>query len=154
MKILSKSQLNLSNSILIIDEAHNLQDLCCDSTSVEIKTNVLDEIIKDLKGLKLYFEDGEKYGKKDYYSEKIKPSYLANQISVLNTLKERIMSFKLENKNIKHGQNPGLKLDAKMFFDLLFKSYKGSQATITLFNIPNENQITTPGNNFFGSTER
>ena len=40
MKILKKTKLILSNSILIIDEAHNLQDICCDSSSVYINTNI------------------------------------------------------------------------------------------------------------------
>ena len=51
MKILVKTKLILNNSILIIDEAHNLQDVCCDSSSCDINTNILDEIIVDLKAL-------------------------------------------------------------------------------------------------------
>ena len=149
MKIFSRSNLNLKNSILIIDEAHNLQDICCDSASIDINTNVLDEIVKDLKSLQIYFEDCEKFGKRDTNSGNISTSSLKNEILILNILKERIMNFKLENRNVKSGQNPGLKLDPKSFFDLLFKSYKGTQTTISLFNIGKTNQSNTSENNIF-----
>ena len=140
MKISSRANLILNNSILIIDEAHNLQDICCDSASVDINTFVFEEIIDDLDSIKRSFEEYESRGIKEKNSENIKVGDLKNEIYVLNILKERIMNFKLEYKNIKNCQNPGIKLDIKSFFDLIFKSYKSSQKTITCFNNGQINQ--------------
>ena len=144
MKISSRTNLILKNSILIIDEAHNLQDICCDSASIDINTNIIDDIISDLKSLILYFEENESFGRVINNAGKIKASDLKSEIFILNTLKERIMNFKLENKNAKNGQNPGLKLDVKSFFELLiFKSYKSKQTALTFFKKEKENDIST-----------
>ena len=140
MKISSRSNLILKNSILIIDEAHNLQDICCDSASVDINTFVFEEIIDDLDSLKKSFEEYESRGIIDRKAENINVEYLKNEIYVLSILKERIMNFKIEYKNIKSCQNPGIKLDSKSFFDLIFKSYKSSQTTLTYFNNGQINQ--------------
>ena len=143
-KICSRSNFNLKNSILIIDEAHNLQDICCESASVDINTNVLEEIINDLKSVEIYFEEIESFGGRppggSPVNYNIKPNDLKNEIYILNILKERILNFKLENKNFQKGQNPGLKLDTKTFFDLLFKSYKSNQISIKYFNSIQTNQ--------------
>ena len=135
MKVLYRSKLILNNSILIIDEAHNLQDICCDSVSIDLNTNVIEEIINDLKSLKIYFEELESFGQRSSNNnggggDNIKAGDLKYEIHILNTLKERIMNIKLENKNVKNGQNPGIKIDPKTFFDLMFKSYKGNQTTL------------------------
>ena len=150
MKICSRSNFNLTNSILIIDEAHNLQDICCDSASVDINTNVLEEIINDLKSVEIYYEELESFGGRppggsvDNYN--IKTKDLKNEIYILNILKERIINFKLENKNFQKGQNPGIKLDTKSFFDLLFKSYKSNQISIQNFNFIQTNQTNQSEN--------
>ena len=152
MKIFSRSLLILNNSILIIDEAHNLQDICCDSVSVDINTNVLDEIINDLKATNVYFEGFESNGGKSPDeigpSKLIKTEDLKNEIHILNILKERIMNIKLEKKNVKNGQNPGIKLNAKEFFALIFKSYKGNQSTINYFNKTQTNQVNICENSY------
>ena len=134
MKIALRTNLILKNSILIIDEAHNLQDICCDSASVDINTKIIEDIVNDLKALLVYFEECESFGRPISNAGNIKASDIKNEIYILNTLKERIFNFKLENKNVKNGQNPGIKLDPKTFFDLLFKSYKNKQTTFSFFN--------------------
>ena len=146
MKILKRSKIILSNSILIIDEAHNLQDICSDSSSIDINTNIFDDIIKDLKSLKEYLEEYEKMnnGKNTSNSgleiNEIKTNYLQNEISILSILKERIMNVKLSNKNVVKGQNLGVKLNPEEFFNLLFRKYKGSQKTIQFFNNTNNDK--------------
>ena len=144
IKILKSSKLVLSNSILIIDEAHNLQDVCCDSSSTYINTNIIDEIISDLKALKSYLEEYSKLKdniKSNFLnpqsSDCINTKYLQNEIFILSILKERIMKIQLSNKNITKGQNLGIKLDTEKFFELIFKKYKGSQTTIPFFNNSN-----------------
>ena len=132
MKIALRTKLILKNSILIIDEAHNLQDICCDSASVDINTKIIEDIVNDLKALLVYFEECESFGRPISNAGNIKASDIKNEIYILNTLKERIFNFKLENKNVKNGQNPGIKLDPKTFFDFLFKSYKNKQTTFML----------------------
>jgi regulator of telomere elongation helicase 1 len=135
MKILVKTKLILNNSILIIDEAHNLQDVCCDSSSCDINTNILDEIIVDLKALKSYLEEFEnlKIGPTTttgLMASEIKTTYLSYEISILSIIKERIMNIKINYKNVGKMQNPGVKLSPEEFFNLLFKKYKASQTTL------------------------
>ena len=160
MKILKSTKLVLSNSILIIDEAHNLQDICCDSSSTYINTNIIDEIISDLKALKSYIEEYNNL-KIDIKStsinsqsiDAINTKYLQNEISILTILKERIMKIKLSNKNITKGQNPGIKLDTEQFFELIFKEYKGSQTTIPFFNNSNNDLNENEYNTTFDKNE-
>ena len=146
MRILKRTKLILANSILIVDEAHNLQDVCSDSVSVNLNTNVIDDILIDLKALKTYLEEYEtlKIGINPSNTlindDNIKPDYLKNEISILTILKERIMNLKLNNINASKGQNAGLKLTAQEFFNMLFKKYKGSQTTIQFFNLDNQTQ--------------
>ena len=42
-------EINITNDIIIIDEAHNIRKVCEDSKSIEIKNNDFDDIISDLE---------------------------------------------------------------------------------------------------------
>ena len=146
IKVCSRINLILKNSILIVDEAHNLQEICCESGSIDINTHILGEIISDLQSLKEYFETYESFGKipLDNLSgnaHNIKSCDLESEIFIFKTLKERINDVKLENTNVKFGQNPGKKIEVKDFFDLLFKSYKGNQSNLKSFTNTSNNNI-------------
>ena len=158
MKILKKTKLILSNSILIIDEAHNLQDVCCDSSSVYINTNIIDEIIVDLKALKSYLEEFENLNigvntTTGLMATEIKTGYLKNEITILTILKERIMNIKLNYKNVGKYQNPGQKMSPEELFNLLFKRYKGSQTTLQFFNTNTDNTNVNEINNNLNKDE-
>ena len=155
MRILKRTKLILANSILIVDEAHNLQDVCCDSSSIDIKTNIIDEIITDLKALKSYLEEYEKLNiginsTSTLNNEEIKTKYLKYEIDILSKIKERIMNIKLNNKNANKGQNSGIKLSTEEFFNLLFKKYKKYkeiQTTLPFFKVENQNKNDDDNNN-------
>ena len=158
MKILLKTKLILNNSILIIDEAHNLQDVCCDSSSCELNTNILNEIIADLKALKSYLEEFENLHispntTTGLMASEIKTSYLKNEITILSIIKERLMNVKINYKTMGKMQNPGVKLSPEELFNLVFKKYKDSQTTIQFFdnNKINENEINN--NNILERTD-
>ena len=146
LKILKRTKLILENSIIIIDEGHNLQDVCNESSSIDLDTNIIDEIIVDLKALKAYLEEyqniniGINTSTTGLAAIDIKTIYLQNEITILKIIKERIMNLKL-NQNLENIQNPGIKLNPDEFFNLLFKKYKGCQTTIQYFaNITKENE--------------
>ena len=145
VKILVTTKLVLNNSILIIDEAHNLQDICCDSSSIDLSTNIIDEVINDLKGLKLFLGDESLSDINPPLSstnmeKEIKPEYLQNEIFILKIIKERIMNYKLINNKKGKWINPGIKLNTEEFFNLIFKEYKDSQKTIQFFSNKNERE--------------
>ena len=80
MKIFLRSNLILKNSILIIDEAHKLQDICCDSASTDINTNIIQDIINDLQSLVVYFEENESFGRNIKNADNINSIDLKNEI--------------------------------------------------------------------------
>ena len=143
IKIFKRTKLSLNNSILIIDEAHNLQDICNDSSSVDLSTNILDEIINDLKGISIFLDECSTEINtmpslsRNLEEKEIKAEDLKNEIFILKILKERIMKYKLNSAG--KCQNPGIKLNPEEFFNLLFKEYKENQQTIQFFNNQNEN---------------
>ena len=148
-KILKRTKLILENSIIIIDEAHNLEEVCRDSSSIDLDTNILDDIVSDLKDLKSYLKDYQQLNKGNAIfspgtgSGEINTNYLNDEITILKILKERIMNIKI-GKNKNKMENPGIQLKPEDFFKLIFKKYKGSQTTIQFLNKStdeNENNV-------------
>ena len=149
MKILARMKLILNNSILIIDEAHNLQDVCCDSSSVDINTFIIEEIVNDLNSLKNHLKEYENLNiGVNIPTSDLSSDNLQKEITILNILKERILNIKLNKKNPNKGQNSGIKLNPDEFFNLLFKKYKGSQTTIEFFNTNNKDNNNIDINEF------
>lgn len=56
--------INIKNGILIIDEAHNIQDVCCNSYSKDIALTVLERAIKELSKFKNDYKN-DKFKKKE-----------------------------------------------------------------------------------------
>jgi len=47
--IKKRMNIQMKNSILIVDEAHNIQEVCNDSVSKDFDTNTAEDILNDLK---------------------------------------------------------------------------------------------------------
>ena len=141
--------IQLKNSILIIDEAHNIQEVCNDAVSKDFDTNMIEEIIKELKELKTNLEENplldrdsligygnnEKNSKKKNYNP-INREQLKHEINILTNIKNYILGLKVQTGE--KWPNYGLKLDAKSIFDLFFlgsRSEEKKQTTIKLNNI-------------------
>lgn len=80
--------LEISNSIVIVDEAHNVEGVCCDSCSFDLDINTLDqcvlecEILINLIGSKI-----------DYKSERFGREYFVFLVKFARAFKEKIQKI-------------------------------------------------------------
>ena len=129
--IKKKMNIQMKNSILIIDEAHNIQDVCNDSVSKDFDTFMIDEILKELKGLKNQLEENNGVGElnlerglgdgknsKNLNFDPINLEQLKYEINILNNIKNTLLGFKVQSGD--KWPNFGMKLDGKGFFDLFY----------------------------------
>ena len=149
-EIKKRMNLHMRNSILIIDEAHNIQDVCNDSVSKDFDSNMMDEILKELKKLKNDFEenngvlemDGEKglAGDKNSKNLNFEPfniEQLKNEINILNNIKNTLLGYKVPQGD--KWPNFGLKLDDKTFFDLFYLGSRDENQKQTTIKLNNNN---------------
>jgi len=94
-------EINITNDIIIIDEAHNIRKVCEDSKSIEIKNNDFDDIISDFDSLLNLNENDEIIG--NIFKPKIKNKKKNSIISELS--KEDIETEKKAIENIKNKFN-------------------------------------------------
>ena len=105
-------EIDIENSIIIIDEAHNVRKVCEDSKSVEIKSTDFEDIILDLKNIlnfdeNQYFLDNyfkfNKIKKKKKLFEEISKDDILTEIDAIN---EILIKFNDSNFIIeKEGKN-------------------------------------------------
>ena len=111
--------IDIENNILIIDEAHNLRQVCEDSKSVEIKDNDFDDIINDLVQL-LNYDDKEEtminlLSKKEKERSplvEISKESIQYEINIITSIKNKFDSPKIK---IDEG---GKKLSFSEFFEI------------------------------------
>ena len=142
--IKKRMKIQMNNSILIVDEAHNIQEVCNDAVSKDFDTNMIDEVLSDLKSLKIFLEENqitgtyidgamnEKSSKNNIRSEPINLEQLKNEINILNNIKNTLMEYKVNSGN--KWPEFGLKLDAKALFDLFYLGSKNQKQTTINFN--------------------
>lgn len=49
-----KSSISLDNNIVILDEAHNIEDVCRGAASFQVTENQINRVKDDLEGLSMY----------------------------------------------------------------------------------------------------
>ena len=117
-------EIDISNDIIIIDEAHNIRRICEDSKSIEIKTNDFDDIIADLDAfLKIdendeliignTFNFGSKNKKKSSIIKEIPKDDIAIEKKAIETIKNKFNKYQIKNSI-----NKGQKLTFNEFFDI------------------------------------
>ena len=148
--IKKKMNIQMKNSILIIDEAHNIQDVCNDSVSKDFDTFMIDEILKELKGLKNQLEENNGVGElnlerglgdgknsKNLNFDPINLEQLKYEINILNNIKNTLLGFKVQSGD--KWPNFGMKLDGKGFFDLFYLGSRGDSEKQTTIKFNNNN---------------
>ena len=158
--IKKRMNIQMKNSILIVDEAHNIQEVCNDSVSKDIDTNMMEDILSDLKSLKIFLEenqiggmgmggdlDGGRTGKnsKNINLEPINIEQLKYEINILNNIKNTLNNFRVQSGD--KWPNFGLKLDAKGLFDLFYLGSKGDNQKQTTIKFNNQNSSNNKSNN-------
>ena len=157
--IKKRMNIQMKNSILIIDEAHNIQEVCNDAVSKDLDTNMMEEILSDLKSLKIFLEEnqivgvggdmdgGPRNGKnsKNINSEPINIEQLKYEINILNNIKNTLNNFRVQSGD--KWPNFGLKLDAKGLFDLFYLGSKGDNQKQTTIKFNNQNSSNNKSNN-------
>ena len=116
-------KLNFANSILIIDEAHNIQEVCENGVSCGISSKELEEIIENLKELHLFILTNRHKILKDSEIDSV-------DVKDVQDLEKSLMNIKnyLKTLNVKQGKfwpEIGLKLSVKDLFDVFFEGSKG-----------------------------
>ena len=151
--IKKRMNIQMKNSILIIDEAHNIQEVCNDAVSKDFDTNMMEEVLSDLKSLKIFLEEnnigvGDSFERdrgdrgdrgKNSNLDSINVEQLKNEINILNNIKNTLLSLQVRSGD--KWPNYGLKLDAKGLFDLFYLGSKGNnqKQTTIKFNDKNKN---------------
>ena len=104
--IKKRMKIQMNNSILIIDEAHNIQEVCNDAVSKDFNSSMIDEVINDLKSLKTFLEEKQLTGaymdgsrneksQNNPNSEPINIEQVKNEINILTNIKNKLMEFQL-----------------------------------------------------------
>ena len=117
-------EIDISNDIIIIDEAHNIRRICEDSKSIEIKTNDFDDIIADLDAFLKIDENDEliigntfnfvsKNKKKSSIIKEIPKDDIAIEKKAIETIKNKFNKYQIKNSI-----NKGQKLTFNEFFDI------------------------------------
>ena len=155
--IKKRMKIQMKNAILIVDEAHNIQEVCNDSVSKDFDSNMIDEVLGDLKSLKIFLEEGqvngtyidgamnEKSSKNNIRSEPINLEQLKNEINILNNIKTTLMEYKVNSGN--KWPEFGLKLDARALFDLFYLGSKNKKQTTINFKNNKSNRLSSSSNN-------
>jgi len=128
-KLISLLNLDLNNSVLLIDEAHNIDSVCENSFSFELSTKIIDGCLDDLKQVSLlkeknYESISEKIDKKDTkedFLNMIDTNMLAKNTKILTSIRSY-----LKNLNVLSGNwpNVGKRLSIKELFDFIFEGSK------------------------------
>ena len=154
--IKKRMKIQMNNSILIIDEAHNIQEVCNDAVSKDFDTNMIDEVLSDLKSLKIFLEENQIEGtyivgaaneksSKNLGVEPINLEQLKNEINILNNIKNAFMNFQVRTGD--KWPNFGLKLESKALFDLFYLGSRGNNQKQTTIKL-NNNKLSSSNNKF------
>lgn len=118
-------KLKLANSILVIDEAHNIESVCEEAISSQLSFRVIDDVLNDLKAIKVLIESGQandNLGKESVFAS-LNPQSITEEEEILSSIKAYLKSFTI--KTGKFWPDVGLKLTPKELFDIFFQGSKG-----------------------------
>ena len=141
--IKGKLKINLDNSILIIDEAHNIQEICENAVSCSLNTKILEEIYKDLNVFKNLIE-GTNFLPKNSEMKNINIKQIDDEMKIIDSIKNYLKSIKI--KTGKWWPDIGLKLTTKEMFDIFFEGSKGKNKIQKTISPINENNGLTTSN--------
>ena len=124
-------EINITNDIIIIDEAHNIRKVCEDSKSIEIKNNDFDDIISDLDSFMNLDENDELIGnifkpkvknkkKKSIISELSKED-ISTEKKAIEKIKNKFNEFQIKSNLIK-----GQKITFYEFFEIFMTKGENS----------------------------
>ena len=136
--------LQLENSILIIDEAHNIESVCEDAVSCQLSTKTIEEALGDLKGVKILVENPTENLAKDSVLSTIDPKSIIEEEAILTNIKSYLHSFIL--KKGKFWPDIGLKISPKEMFDIFFEGSKGKERGQSLLQQPKNVPCITQSN--------
>ena len=134
-------RINIENSILIIDEAHNIDKILEDNWSIELKTNSLNNMIIELNNIIL-----EKR-KNDKYFSQFSENDILKEINIIKNIKKKIEEIS-EVLNGEVYPNKGKILNPDEFFSLFIQFHiKNQQMKIEdMFNNNNNYEGLTSKN--------
>lgn len=106
------TSVNIKNSIIIFDEAHNIQSVCCDSKSFDLRMGTLDQCIAEIQQVMKHHNSNSLISIED-----------------LNDLNDKIMNLEMVIKNIPIARNSANELSSIFQGSHIFEILR--KATIT-----------------------
>ena len=110
-------EIDFSNDIILIDEAHNIRKVCEDSKSIEIKSNDFDDIISDLDsfinldenseefiGKVFNFQSKNKNKKKNSILKDIPKHDISKEKKAIEKVKNKLNQYEIKYYNKQKGQ--------------------------------------------------
>ena len=124
-------EINVTNDIIIIDEAHNIRKVCEDSKSIEIKNNDFDDIISDFDSLLNLNENDEIIGnifkpkvknkKKNSIISELSKEDIETEKKAIEKIKNKFNQFQIKSNVIK-----GQKINFFEFFEIFMTKDENS----------------------------
>ena len=137
-KIFKRMPFDISNSILIVDEGHNIPQTCSDSFSIDLNTNLIEAVMHELKTVKNDMEDDEINNNNNLLQTGISNKEIEIEIKSLSNINKNI-------KTLEIGKN-GKEINNDEFFEILFNNDNKINENEINENKNNE-EITDDGNN-------
>ena len=155
-EIKKSTDIELNNSIIVIDEAHNSPKICEESKSVEINNEDFEKIFKDMEEVSNIIIDKAtkikiKYDENTYpliieAISKIKPLEIMSEISAIKNFEKNFNNMKinlldLNKEQLKKRKNIGKVLSYNELINLFINSnYNRNNINIILFNTKEEDE--------------
>ncbi len=142
-KLLSIIKIDLNESILLVDEAHNIDKVCEDSYSTELTTKTIDNCLDDLKNISILVDRNNnslieipilgkgKVDLKDDFLRNIDKKMLNENQNILISLKNYLRSLDVMQGN---WPNIGKRFSAKDLFDMIFEGSKKTDSNQRLIS--------------------
>ena len=86
-------EIDMKNTIVIIDEAHNLQSVCESAESRCLSEKIIDDVNADLKGIYNIVAGGCQDVKKESVLRTLSTKDIVDEIMVLNSIKDYMQKF-------------------------------------------------------------
>ena len=136
--IKKRLKLKLKNSILIVDEAHNVESVCEDAVSCEFSVKTIDEVLNDLKAVRLLIQNNNHVLTKDSVLATVTAEDIQDEETILISIKSYLKSLTI--KTGKFWPDIGLKLTPKEMFDIFFEGSRTKSKGQTLLINPSKDE--------------
>ena len=121
-------EIDMKNTIVIIDEAHNLQSVCESAESRCLSEKIIDDVNADLKGIYNIVAGGCQDVKKESVLRTLSTKDIVDEIMVLNSIKDYMQKFFVKQGDV--WPDKGKLMTVQEVLDVFFKGSQIDQGEI------------------------